>query len=228
MITADNFLELLDQKIQKKHLLLNPFYIAWSEGRLSKECLKEYAKEYYFHVKAFPTYLSALHAHTEDSTTRRELLQNLIEEEAGSPNHPDLFKDFAMSLGVTEEELDNFEPSDAIKKLIHSFRTICTKGSISDGIACLYAYESQIPAICISKIDGLKKYYGLTNPNAWKYFSIHIQADIEHANVERALLTKHIALDDANKTLEAVESVLDCLNGFLTHMCHRYNIACAA
>ena len=98
------FLDDLDAQIKEKHLLNHPFYQAWSRGELSLECLQEYAKEYYHHVKAFPTYISALHAHTECPSTRKALLQNLMEEEGGSPNHPDLWKNFALSLGVKEEE----------------------------------------------------------------------------------------------------------------------------
>ncbi len=228
MITVENFLTLLEQKIEKKHLLHHEFYKAWSEGKLSQECLKEYAKEYYFHVKAFPTYLSALHSHTEDTTTRKELLQNLIEEEAGAPNHPDLWKEFALSLGATEEELQNSTPCAAIQKLISTFQSICRNKSVAEGLAALYAYESQIPAICISKIDGLKTHYGLHNSNAWKYFSVHIAADTEHARVERELLAKHISQELNDSTLDAAEQILNALWSFLSHMCERYNITCQA
>src|ERR1700722_15277044 len=117
-------LEDLDMQIQAKHLLTHPFYQAWSKGELSLDCLKEYAKEYYHHVKAFPTYLSALHAHTEDPTTRQVLLKNLIEEEAGSPNHPDLWKIFANEIGATDEEIIAHKPNAEIKHLISTFRRI--------------------------------------------------------------------------------------------------------
>ena len=40
-------------------MLKHPFYVAWSEGKLSREVLQEYAKQYYAHVRAFPTYVSA-------------------------------------------------------------------------------------------------------------------------------------------------------------------------
>jgi len=148
-IQTDAFLQELDALIQSKHLLNHKFYQAWSKGELSQDCLKEYAKEYYHHVRAFPTYLSALHAHTEDTATRKVLLQNLIEEEAGSPNHPELWRNFALALGVTEDELVCHTPNAQISSLIDAFRSICSKLGVAEGIAALYAYESQIPKICI-------------------------------------------------------------------------------
>lgn len=74
------FLQDLDQLIKSKHLLNHEFYQAWSKGELSLEVLKEYAKEYYHHVKAFPTYLSAIHARTDDQVTRRSLLKILLKK----------------------------------------------------------------------------------------------------------------------------------------------------
>ena len=88
-------LDKIDNDIAEKHLLKHPFYLAWTRGELSKEALTDYAKQYYHHVAAFPTYLSAVHAKCDDQPTRRQILSNLIDEEAGSPNHPDLWKQFA-------------------------------------------------------------------------------------------------------------------------------------
>lgn len=218
------FFAALEAQIAEKHLLKHPFYQAWSRGELSQECLKEYAKEYYHHVRAFPTYLSALHSHTEEMSSRKEILQNLIEEEAGSPNHPDLWRTFALSLGATEQELDAHRPCLEIQKLITTFRTTCREGSVAEGVAALYAYESQIPAICVSKIDGLKTHYGLCDSKAWRYFSVHIAADEEHARVERELLARHVK--DTAPVHKAAQETLDNLWNFLSGLCDRFGIRC--
>ena len=87
-------LDAIDRQIAAKHLLTHPFYLAWTRGELSKAALADYARQYYHHVAAFPTYLSAVHAGSDDQPTRRQLLNNLIDEEAGSPNHPELWLHF--------------------------------------------------------------------------------------------------------------------------------------
>jgi pyrroloquinoline-quinone synthase len=158
----NQYLDNIDNDIAEKHLLKHPFYLAWARGELSKEALTDYSRQYYHHVAAFPTYLSAVHANCDDQATRKQLLNNLIDEEAGSPNHPELWKKFADGLGVEDTELTRTEKQPETKNLINTFRTVCRQRPTAEGLAALYAYESQIPSICESKIDGLKKHYGFT------------------------------------------------------------------
>ena len=212
------FMERLDEKIGQKHLLTHPFYQAWSRGELSKPCLIEYAKDYYHHVLAFPTYLSALHSRTQDPETRKEILQNLIDEEAGEPNHPELWKNFTLHLGATPDEIWTHSPSSEIKDLITNFRQSCNQGGVLEGIAALYAYESQIPTVSLAKIEGLKTHYRMNNPESWKYFSVHIEADALHSEVERGVLEKHFSKKEAKKALERVDAVLDHLWNFLSRL----------
>src|SRR2546421_8641010 len=94
----------IDAQVAAKHLLTHPFYQAWTRGELSREALQDYARQYYHHVAAFPTYLSAVHANTDDQETRRQILANLVDEEAGEPNHPALWLQFAEGLGVTKAQ----------------------------------------------------------------------------------------------------------------------------
>ena len=68
----------LGAKLDKYHLLKHPFYqIYWNEGKLTREIIKDYAEQYYQHVKAFPRYISATHSICEDIEKRRILLENL-------------------------------------------------------------------------------------------------------------------------------------------------------
>ena len=219
-------LDKIDNDIAEKHLLKHPFYLAWTRGELSKEALAEYARQYYHHVAAFPTYLSAVHAHCDDQATRKQLLSNLIDEEAGSPNHPELWLNFTEGLGVSKVDVRNTEKQPETKNLIDTFRFVCRDGSTAEGLAGLYAYESQIPAICESKIDGLKRHYGFTDPEHYEYFSVHIEADRAHSAAERKMLAS--CIDDRNigNVRAAVQRVLDALWEMLSGVCRRHAIAC--
>jgi pyrroloquinoline-quinone synthase len=221
-------LELIDQQISAKHLLTHPFYLAWTRGELSKDALADYAQQYYHHVAAFPTYLSAIHAHCDDHPTRKEILKNLIDEEAGEPNHPELWLKFAEGLGVSREQVQQSEKRAETSNLIETFRAVCREGSTAEGLAALYAYESQIPAVCESKIDGLRKHYSITDPEHYRYFSVHIEADTEHAAAERDMLASHVNSENVNDVYKSVQRVLDALWDMLSGVCHRHAIACAA
>jgi pyrroloquinoline-quinone synthase len=102
--------------ISAKHLLKHPFYVAWTDGKLTKEQLRHYAEQYFYNVLAEPTYLSAVHfntphVHSEsnsgDISVRQEVLKNLIDEEHGDNNHPALWKKFAFALGANDKSLAN-------------------------------------------------------------------------------------------------------------------------
>ena len=87
-------IELLDGEISQRHMLNHPFYQRWNAGELTRGELEEYSRQYYPYTLAFPTFLSAMHAHTDDIAIRQYLLENLIEEERGTENHPELWLRF--------------------------------------------------------------------------------------------------------------------------------------
>src|SRR5437763_13288475 len=185
-------IDAIDRQIAAKHLLSHPFYLAWTRGELSRAALADYARQYYHHVAAFPTYLSAVHARCEDQPTRKQLLDNLVDEEAGSPNHPELWLKFGEALGVSKSDVQSSEKWNETSNLIGTFRSVCSEGSTTEGLAALYAYESQIPAVSESKIKGLVENYAMTEPDDYSYFSVHIEADRAHSAAEGAMLDQYV------------------------------------
>ena len=227
--TSKTVLEEIDERVARQHLLQHPFYQAWSRGELSLDALRDYATQYYHHVAAFPTYLSAVHAQTEDGETRRQILSNLIDEEAGKPNHPELWLEFAESLGLDRAEVKRAAQWPETKKLIEDFRSCCGSRGTGVGLSALYAYESQIPAVSEKKIEGLRQYYGFSHPDGYKYFTVHIEADREHAAVEAAQIAQMVDDEQRAAALEAVGEVLGGLYGLLSAVCERHGVgmACA-
>ncbi len=216
----------IDQQISARHLLLHPFYRAWVKGELTPAALKDYAIQYYRHVAAFPMYLSALHSHTEDAATRRLILANLIDEEAGSPNHPELWLAFAERMGAARSEVEEAEVWGETRGLMATFRSICGSRSTAEGLAALYAYESQIPAVAASKIDGLQRFYDVTDERGLAYFKVHEEADREHSAVERRLLEQHVNDANAGAVRDTVTETLTALWEMLSGVCRRHAIAC--
>lgn len=216
----------IDKQIAGRRLLDHPFYQAWNNGKLSREALQDYAAQYYQHVAAFPTYLSAVHAHTDDPEMRRHILHNLIDEEAGDPNHPELWLRFGQGVGVDPSTARTAEAWSETQGLIDSFRRICSERSVAEGVASLYAYESQIPEVSETKIDGLKQHYAVSDPSTLAYFTVHIEADKEHAAVERQLLCELVTEANADAVHKSVAQTLDALYEMLNGVCRRHDIAC--
>jgi len=178
----------IDALIAERHLLRHPFYVAWQEGRLTRDSLSDYAAQYYQHVRAFPTYISALHSRCDDLETRRILLENLRDEEEGPENHPALWLRFAAAVGCEEGEAETAEPLPETSAAIAAFRAAVREGSPTRGLAALWAYESMVPAVAAEKMRGLAEHYGIEGSPGTDYFEVHRTLDLEHAAATRALV----------------------------------------
>ena len=188
-----NFLEKLHQELDQYHLLKHDFYQAWNRGELSIDTLKIYAKEYYGHVAAFPRYISAIHSLCENIEDRQVLLDNLIDEEQGEENHPELWMRFAEGMGASREECKTQE-LNSTKKLVDEYFDI-TRSSFASGLGALYAYERQTPEVAKSKVEGLKKFYDISDENTLKFFNVHTVADEWHTE-ECAKLLDKLSIED--------------------------------
>lgn len=187
MIQTDLFVSEINDKISSKSLLNHPFYQKWNEGALTQEMLKEYAKQYYHFVKHFPRFVSCVHSNCDDFKTREMLMANLADEEGYKSeykNHPALWMDFAKSLGLTEDEVRNTTPLRETEYLVDGMYELSRSNESQLGIAALYAYESQVPEISKTKIDGLNKFYGINKPEDIAYFTVHEEFDVYHSKEE--------------------------------------------
>jgi pyrroloquinoline-quinone synthase len=212
----------LDKYIQDRHLLTHPFYQAWSAGALSLSALQEYSKQYYRHVEAFPTYVSAVHTNCPSLPIRQCLLENLIEEERGAENHPELWLRFAEALGATRDDVITAAPLPETTTLVQTFRKLTRDCSYLAGTAALLAYEAQVPEIAEAKIAGLKQFYGVDDPQGLAFFQVHLQADQLHAETARQILRQHIAPENGDEVVAACEHALSALWGMLDGVYARY------
>jgi pyrroloquinoline-quinone synthase len=208
--------------VEDAHLLKHPFYLAWNAGTLTFDALRDYATQYYRHVAAFPTYLSGVHAQSDDLEVRRVILRNLIDEEGGSSNHPELWMQFVERLGLSRRDLLNAPVWPETAHLISEFREVCSRSGVASGLAALYAYESQISAVSEAKIEGLERFYGFVTSADSAYFQVHIEADREHSAVERKILQDILTDENEPAALEAVRKVLSSLNGLLSAVLDRH------
>ena len=226
-MTREEFLTALDALIAERHLLQHPFYRLWSQGKLTREHLREYAVSYYPHVAAFPTYVSAVHSGCEDAALRQDLLENLIEEERGQENHPALWRRFAAALGATESDLASAPRSPEVADAIAEFRRATREGSVAEGLAALYAYESQIPEVSKTKREGLAAFYGIADEDATRFFSVHEAADVWHRQVEREALGRVADTPEKReRALAAARRGCDALNRALDGVMRENALVC--
>ena len=203
----------IDAAIAEKSLLKHPFYQDWQAGKLSREALQLYAAQYYRHVEAFPKHLRVLAARTE-GPLRAIVQENLAEEENPAGSHPKLWRDFAAAVGVNEDDIAYCPSLPGTQTVVQTFREICGDRPVAEAAAALYAYESQVPEIATTKMDGLKKFYGVDTPDGLAYFSVHEEADKAHRAAWRNWLEEHANGND-DEILATTNEALDALWGAL-------------
>src|SRR3954451_1491988 len=214
MITTST---LIDSKVADRAMLKHPFYQAWTEGRLPLDTLRDYARQYFHHVEAFPRAVSAVHSSCPDREGRRMLAENLAEEEGietGKQDHATLWMMFACGLGESDEAVRTQGLNPETRALIDTFRKL-SRQSYAAGLGALYAYESQFPGVASAKIEGLVDRYGIADEETLRFFRVHETADIEHSSVCRELLDR---LPEAQKAeaIAAGEELAGALWNFLS------------
>ena len=217
----------LNKKLDRYHLLTHPFYqVFWNEGKLTREIIKDYAEQYYQHVKAFPRYISATHSICEDIEKRKILLENLNDEENASADHPKLWKNFAAAMGADKDKIDSIAPDWFTKDMIDNFFSQA-RSSYAEGLASLYTYERQIPEIAETKIQGLKKFYGVNSQEGLEFFEAHKSADVVH-RAECEKLLDSLSEEEQDKAEKASVMTARYLWNFLSGMTSKHNLKIAA
>ena len=199
----------LDEAIERRSLLRHPFYTKWVAGELPRAALQEYARQYYAFESTSPRFLSALHSRSDRPDVRAAILDNLWDEEHGEANHQELWLRFAEGIGVERGDVRSAPRNDATQELVDTYWRSATEAPVAAGVAALYAYERQVPAVATAKIEGLRRWYGVEDERTLGFFQEHGTLDVEHAGAERRIMAElgrgHEAevLDAADAALEA-------------------------
>jgi len=223
MVATIDIIDEVRRITDERSLLKHPFYQAWQRGELTLDHLRGYAGQYWHHVLAFPQYVSAAHAICPDQGERQELLQNLIEEERGPENHPELWLRFAEGVGAARDDVRASAPLPETRRLVDTFRDATSRRSFAEACAALFVYESQVPEVAKTKIAGLKRFYGRDDERTLQFFEVHIGADEVHSEVGAGMVRRHVT-DEASRdaVLATARECADALWSFLDGVQREY------
>ena len=179
----------IDDIIEEQSLLKHKFYVMWNEGKLSLESLSGYSKEYFQLVKSVPSFVGAIMGNGP-----LELQGAMMANKEEEQDHIEPWIKFAASLGVSREEMQSYPGLDKTRNAVAGMANLMT--TFEGGAAAMYALEQEIPKISLSKIDGLRKFYGIADDDAIEYFRLHAEADIRHAALWRKVLERSTLPED--------------------------------
>ena len=200
---------ILDPLIADMSLLKHPFYQRWSKGELTKKDLQIYAKEYFHLVNRIPAIVERVRvrADEKDHPLVGMIAKNGIEEQ----EHVELWKCFAKSLGISEQELVAHKPSATVTAAVMELEQLAD-GTFEDGVITMYSMEAELPKIAQTKKEGLCDWYNLSSEDAQIYFNEHLKEE-EHLQVWRG-----VAVDAARSQTIALQS-LQAQNKVLDGVC---------
>ena len=157
-------------------------------------------------------------------------LENLSHEESGPDNHPELWLRFAGSVGASRESVQLAESNEETLRCVSEFNRLSRDARWPVGLAALYAYEAQQPAVARTKIEGLKMHYDLDSKDALGFFETHQTMDVWHSQTEKDVLLDQVRKNPELKTavVSAVSDACDALNALLDGVCESRKIGVPA
>jgi pyrroloquinoline-quinone synthase len=151
--------------------------------------------------------------------TRQALLENLIDEEHGRENHWELWLRFAEALGVARKTVFAAEPLRAARALVDIFTRLDAGPTTTGRTRRPLRQRVAGSAVAAAKIDGLRRFYGISSGDRLRFLRVHRKADPHHARSVARMVEHHsrrpedrqLTLEAGRIALKAVWSMLDAV-----------------
>jgi pyrroloquinoline-quinone synthase len=180
-------------------VLTHPAMRALAEGRLPREGLRNWARQFFHCIRDSARGFALVHANlpNEDLELRRELAANIYEEDSGgisgTDNHNELFLRFASALGLTREALLSAPRGPEAAALMGKGEFTVRQMTREQALEWLcirgVGMEGPNARICAAMGDALRKHYGLS-PEQTAFFDVHASVDEDHGAFALAVLRR--------------------------------------
>jgi pyrroloquinoline-quinone synthase len=239
---AGEFIAELDVLIASRKKMTSPLYQLILSGAAPRRLLQHFVIQRYPIKNHWTRNILGIASRIDDYELRRELVDNIYEEETGgiteSRRHLETFVDFGMSLGLTREEILNpnerLPETDAV--IAHNVR-VCNSGEVhfTEGVASvLLLMEGQPPIISTagSSMEAVMRDIYQLPPKAYEYFTHHAScvdgsavSDLEddHADTARRILTRYCTTEQMRRNAKkALDTAIDLRHQHFDAIYRRY------
>jgi pyrroloquinoline quinone (PQQ) biosynthesis protein C len=166
-----------------------------SEGKATREQLKQFAIEHYeMTVRDSGPYIAQgyINMAKVDALGAELMAENFVEEAMGGHTHTRghcelLYEFWERGLGLPRKELEESSASAAARAMNAYFWHMMTNKIRYSG--ALGILEGGFSQACEKMLAGLQTHYGM-KAEALRFFSGHIEADREHAQTGRKLIER--------------------------------------
>ena len=186
-MNPEEFLGQLKREVIGHPALTHPFLERFGDGDASVEGVRNFAIQYYRHVRVSRLYLAALISNCRDDESLQLALAEVLFDEYGHLNpdetHPALYRRFLTALDIPEGEWSAPRTIPEIAAYISTHYELCRHPDVRFGLGAMGpASEWPVPPIYVRLAEGLKKAAGLPD-GALEIFTSHVTMDVEHARI---------------------------------------------
>lgn len=186
-MSSGEFLERLKRDVIGHPALVHPFLERFGDGEADAEGVREFAIQYYRHVRVSRLYLAALISNCRDDEKLQLTLAEVLMDEYGHLNpaetHPALYRRFLKALEIGEKEREAPRTLPEIESYISVHYELCRHPDVRLGLGAMGpASEWPVPPIYVRLAEGLKKSAGLPE-EALEIFTSHVTMDVTHARI---------------------------------------------
>jgi len=206
---ASAFIEGLEREILAHDAVQHPFLSRFASEPLRLDQVRAFGLQHYQLVKVFTTYMTNLLPKIPDRDAET-LFRHVFDDEFGAVSgrdasvgqatifrsHVHLYREFLSALGLREEEWGRVRQLPETEAYIRAHLALTRDEDFRVGLGAVGpGHEFSIPTMFRSLVTGLRKNTKLTEEQIC-YFTLHIEEDVEHAEVFNALIARHADSDE--------------------------------
>ncbi|MFZ5875210.1 MAG: TenA family transcriptional regulator [Nitrospirota bacterium] len=215
-VEATNFIKSLEAEILAHEAVRHPFLARFASEPLTIEQVKAFGLQHYQLVRVFTTYMTNLLPKIPDHDAA-ELFRHVFDDEFGAVSgrdasvgqatifrsHVHLYRDFLAAMGVRDEEWGRTRPLPETDAYIRGHLALTRDEDFRVGLGAVGpGHEFSIPTMFKSLIAGIRRNTSLTDQQI-EYFTLHVEEDVEHAEVFNQLIARHADTEDGRTMIRS-------------------------
>jgi pyrroloquinoline-quinone synthase len=208
------FIRELEREIMAYEAVRHPFLARCASEPLTIEQIRAFGLQHYQLVKVFTTYMTNVLPKIPDRDAAT-LFRHVFDDEFGAVSgrdasvgqatifrsHVHLYRDFLSALGVQEEEWGRVKPLAETEAYIKGHLALTRDADFRVGLGAVGpGHEFSIPTMFQSLVAGIRRNTDLSDKQI-EYFTLHIEEDVEHAQVFNALIARHAGTDEGRSLI---------------------------